>query len=103
MFTGPNIIKDGLVLTLDASSQRSYPGSGTTWYDLSGNGNNGTLTNGPTFDSGNGGSIVFDGTNDYVNGPTTNSVIGNNISLISLSAWVKITGTGAAYLFNCKR
>jgi len=103
MFTGPNIIKDGLVLALDASSQRSYPGSGTTWYDLSGNGNNGTLTNGPTFDSGNGGSIVFDGTNDYVNGPTTNSVIGNNISLISLSAWVKITGTGAAYLFNCKR
>jgi hypothetical protein len=66
MFTGPNIIKDGLVLALDAASQRSYPGSGTTWYDLSGNGNNGTLTNGPTFDSGNGGSIVFDGTNDYV-------------------------------------
>jgi hypothetical protein len=67
MYTGPNIITDGLVLALDAANTKSYPGSGTTWYDLSGNGNNGTLTNGPTFDSENQGSIVFDGTNDYVN------------------------------------
>ena len=59
MYTGPNIITDGLVLALDAASPRSYPGTGTTWYDVSGYGNNGTLTNGPTFDSGNGGSIVF--------------------------------------------
>jgi hypothetical protein len=42
-FRGPNIVRDGLVLALDAASPRSYPGSGTTWYDLSGNGNNGTL------------------------------------------------------------
>jgi hypothetical protein len=64
MFVGPNIITDGLVLALDAGSKKSYSGSGTTWKDLSGNGNNGTLVNGPTFDSGNGGSIVFDGFND---------------------------------------
>jgi hypothetical protein len=44
----------------------SYPGTGTAWTDLSGNGNNGTLTNGPTYSSANGGSIGFDGTNDYV-------------------------------------
>ena len=62
----PNIVTDGLVLCLDAANKRSYPGTGTTWTDRSANGNNGTLTNGPTFDSANGGSIVFDGTNDYV-------------------------------------
>jgi hypothetical protein len=43
MFVGPNIVTDGLVLALDAGSKKSYPGSGTTWYDLSGNGNNCTL------------------------------------------------------------
>ena len=99
---GPNILRDGLVLTYDAASKRSYPGSGTTWFDLISS-NNGTLTGGPTFDSGNGGSIVFDGTDDYVNGPATNSVIGNNRATLTLSAWVKITGTSAMYLFNCKR
>ena len=62
----PTLVQDGLVLNLDAGDTNSYSGSGTTWTDLSGNSNNGTLTNGPTFDSGNGGSIVFDGTNDYV-------------------------------------
>ena len=62
---GPTIVRDGLVLALDASDRNSYLGSGTTWTDISGNGNNGTLTNGPTFNSGNGGSIVFDGVDDY--------------------------------------
>ena len=61
----PKIVTDGLVFAVDAANKKSYPGSGTTWSDLAGN-NNGTLTNGPTFDSGNGGSIDFDGTNDYV-------------------------------------
>ena len=62
----PRIVTDGLVLCLDAANPQSYPGSGTSWADLSGNGNNGTLTNGPTFNSGNSGSIVFDGVDDYV-------------------------------------
>ena len=62
----PKIITDGLVLALDAANVKSYPGSGTSWNDLSGNNNTGTLTNGPTFDGGNGGSIVFDGVNDYI-------------------------------------
>ena len=56
-----DIVTNGLVLFLDANNTNSYPGSGTSWYDLSGNGNTGTLTNGPTFSSVNGGTIVFDG------------------------------------------
>jgi len=61
----PKTVTDGLVFAVDAANKKSYPGSGTTWTDLAGT-NNGTLTNGPTFDSGDGGSIDFDGTNDYV-------------------------------------
>lgn len=73
-YGGPNTITDGLALYLDAANQKSYPGTGTTWKDMSGNGNNGTLINGPTFDSGNNGSLVFDGVNDYVN-------CGNNVNI----------------------
>jgi len=65
----PKIVTDGLVFAVDAANTKSYPGSGTTWKDLSGNGNDGTLTNGPTFDSGNGGSIVFDRSDDVVETP----------------------------------
>ena len=65
-YSGPDIVEDGLVLCLDAGNAKSYLGSGTTWTDLSGQGNTGTLVNGPTYSSANGGSIVFDGSNDYV-------------------------------------
>jgi len=68
---GPKIVTSGLVLALDAADKLSYPGTGTTWRDLSGNNNTGTLTNGPTFSAANMGSIVFDGTNDYVSGNLT--------------------------------
>jgi len=61
------IVTNGLVLALDAADKNSYVSGSTTWNDLSGNNNNGTLTNGPTFNSVNGGAIVFDGVNDYVN------------------------------------
>ena len=64
------ISTDGLLLYLDAGNKDSYPGSGTTWYDLSGNGLHSTLVNGPTFDSGQGGGIVFDGDNDRVTTPS---------------------------------
>jgi hypothetical protein len=62
VFAGPNIVEDGLVVCLDAANPKSYPGSGTTWTDLSGKGLTGTLTGGPTYSSSNGGSIAFDGT-----------------------------------------
>lgn len=65
--TGDNsIVRNGLVLWLDAGLSSSYSGSGTTWTDLSGNGRNGTLTNGPTYSSDNGGSLSFDGVDDYI-------------------------------------
>ena len=83
---GPRIITDGLVLSLDTGDRNSYPGSGTVWNDMSGNGNNGTLTNGPTYSSTNGGSIVFDGSNDYI--ATTYSPTFNDFSII---VWFKST------------
>jgi hypothetical protein len=69
--TGTYVVDLGIVTTnlsmfLDAGNASSYPGSGTAWTDLSGNSRNGTLTNGPTYTSADGGSIVFDGTNDFV-------------------------------------
>ena len=66
VYSGPEIVNNGLVLHLDAANSRSYPGSGTVWYDLSGRGNNGTLVNGVSYNSGNNGGMVFDGTNDHV-------------------------------------
>jgi hypothetical protein len=84
---GPRIVTDGLVLYLDAGNSKSYAGSGTDWNDLSGNGNNGTLTNGPTFSSANKGSIVFDGTNDYINCGSGN-LINITGTGITLGAWI---------------
>jgi hypothetical protein len=85
----PRIATDGLVLCLDAGNAKSYPGSGATWTDLSGNGNNGTLTNGPTYSGSNGGFLNFDGTNDYVN--CGNSSLLNPSSSFTLSCWFKIS------------
>lgn len=84
---GPKIVRDGLVLALDAADKNSYPGTGTSMYDLSGNGRNGTLTNGPTFNSANSGFIVFDYTNDFI-GSFVNSNLGTP-STFTLSAWVR--------------
>ena len=84
----PKIVTDGLVLALDAGNVKSYPGSGTTWSDKSGYGNDGTLINGPTFDSDNGGSIVFDGSNDYVDCGNASSI--NIPNDLSVNLWIKI-------------
>jgi hypothetical protein len=97
----PQIVTSGLVLALDAANKVSYPGTGTTWYDLSGNGNTGTLTNGPTFSNVNLGTIVFDGTNDYVSitnnstlRPTTELTIEYIIKGTTPSGWCPIIGYG---------
>ena len=92
--TGPDIITTGLVLHLDASDRKSYPGSGTTWFDRSENGNHGTLVGGPTYNSSNGGSIVFDGTNDYVLCPKPSSIV--NSGQISISLWAKWITVGTS-------
>lgn len=86
-----SVVTDGLVFYVDASNPNSYPGSGTTWTDLI-EGVNGTLTNGPTYNSGNGGYIDFDGSNDYVD------VTGINVSTLSaftVEAWVYPTSNSS--------
>jgi len=85
----PSITLDGLVLCLDAGNPKSYPGSGTTWTDLSGNGNNGTLVNGVGFDGDNGGSLSFDGVDDKV---TINASSYTNLSSgnFTISSWFYI-------------
>ena len=81
------IVQDGLVLNLDAGVTQSYPGNGTIWTDLSGNGNNGTLTNGPIF-NGRGEGMSFDGVDDYFNIPESEGInLGNNN--FSVSFWYK--------------
>ena len=91
----PSIVIDGLRFCLDAANTKSYPGSGTTWTDISGKNHAGTLTNGPTFSSDNGGSIVFDGSNDYVNAtPITKP------ASCTFSCWAKSTNVSTRMLFN---
>jgi hypothetical protein len=80
-----DIVKDGLVLHLDAGNPASYPGTGTTWFDLSGNNNNGTLVNGVGYSSANGGSLVFDGVNDYASISHSSSL--NFSTALTISVW----------------
>lgn len=61
---GPNIVDSGLVLCVDVANSRSYPGSGTVLTDISGNGSNVNLAGGPTYNSSNNGSLVFDAVDD---------------------------------------
>jgi hypothetical protein len=83
------------VLHLDAANPKSYPGSGTAWRDLSGGGNNSTLTNGPTYNNANGGSIVFDGTDDYVACPATSSTQFDADFTIESWIWIDSTVTSS--------
>jgi hypothetical protein len=85
----PKIATDGMVLCLDAGNTKSYPGSGTTWSDLSGNGNNGSLVNmdGANFNSANGGSLTFDGSNEYVDCGNKQDFIISNGQSFTISCW----------------
>jgi hypothetical protein len=97
IFYNPRTITDGLVLALDAANPKSYPGSGTTWTDLSGNGNNGTLRNSPTYSADNLGKIVFDAVNDDID-------CGNNSSInfgtgdFTVSVWFRRFSNAATNL-----
>jgi len=88
---GPgNIVTDGLVLYFDAANPNSYVSGSTTWRDISRSGNNGTLINSPTFNSENGGSIVFDGVNDNVTFP--NPLNQSQLAQVwTVQSWVNIT------------
>ena len=83
----PKIVTDGLVFAVDAANKKSYVSGSSTWVDLAGS-NDGTLTNGPTFDSANGGSIVFDGSNDYAQTGTITT-----FSSVTLDFWVYLGST----------
>ena len=89
VFSGPEINEDGLVLALDAGNTKSYPSSGgSTWYDLSGNGNNGTITN-ATFNSD--GYFAFDGSGDYVSFASASELQFLNRSPYTLEVWMHPT------------
>ena len=92
--TVPTIVQSGLVLNLDASNPSSYPGSGTTWTDLSGNSNTGELVNGPTYSSSSGGYIVLDGIDDYVTVPN-NTTLNSNVATVSI--WFQYATVNSYY------
>lgn len=66
LYHSPNVVVDGLVMALDPASSKSYAGNGSSFYDLSGNNNNGTTLNGPVYSTNLSGYFTFDGTNDYI-------------------------------------
>jgi len=93
---GPYIVRDSsLVLELDASDLNSYVSGSTTWYDLSGNGYSGSLTNGPTFSSANAGILTFNGINQYITG-SNNANFAFGTSNFTVEYWMymnSITGS----------
>ena len=97
----PKIVTDGLVLCLDAANSKSIVSGSTTWNDLSRGGNNGNLVNGPTFNSGNGGSILFDGVDDYVSNTFKALDIIGDSNPFSISAFFKTNITTQQLLICC--
>ena len=95
------IVTDGLVLCLDAGNSKSYPGSGTTWTDLSGNGRNGTLTNmeiPSDYSNTNGGFLTFDGNDEFVQ--CTGSL---TLTAATFIAWINrasVQGTNPGIIFS---
>ena len=102
LVNNPRIVTDGLVLCLDANATSSYPGSGTTWYDISGNGYNFTLTNGTSYSSDANGSFYFDGTDDSIQGSSnTNTRLANTVQTISIFAYIRSVGpNGYAEIYH---
>ena len=99
-FTGAPVVDSSLKLWLDVGQPTSYPGTGTTWTDLSGNGNTVTLVNGPSYSSENGGSIAFDGVNDVANS-TTSTIDRADGQEITVSCWIKPSRTSGQYSVFC--
>jgi hypothetical protein len=92
----PSIVTDGLVLNFDVGFTPSYPTTGTTLYDVSSGGNNGTLINGPAFNSSDGGSIVFDAVDDYI---TASQIFSGNMDSTDLTynVWCYPTGSSSGF------
>lgn len=101
----PRIVTDGLVLCLDAANTKSYPGSGTTWTDLSSASNVGTLVDGPTFSSADSGSLVFDGLNDRVHIPSASDRFtwtpsGAGLNNMTIEFFVKSNDTNDGFFIS---
>ena len=94
---GGGIVTNNLVLHLDAGDSNSYSGSGTTWTDLSGQGNHATLINNPTYSSNNEGYLSFDGSNDYATLP--NMDLTGNEATFSIWTYCTTTAQSAALIF----
>ena len=84
----PTIVSSGLVVAYDPANPKCYPGSGVTFYDLSGNNNHGTLTNGPTISNNLAKYTVFDGSNDYIVSANNTNITGTNPRTIMAWAWM---------------
>ena len=93
----PKIVTDGLVLYLDAANTKSYVSGSTVWNDISRGGNNGSLINGPTFISGNGGSIVFDGVNNYVE---FGDVLDLGTNSMTVNQWVMLNTVSTQFFLS---
>ena len=83
------LVTDNLFLHLDASDSASYPGSGTTWFDLTSNNNDATI-NGATYDSADGGIFDLDGSNDNIEIPHVSSLSLSTSAQRTIQVWVKI-------------
>jgi len=93
----PKIVTDGLIQYLDAANPKSYPGTGTAWFDLSVNKINAALVSGPTFNTTNGGAFTLDGVNDYIDlslNSLTHSVFGD--ATFSFIIWFKLSQFGSS-------
>ena len=82
---GPSIVTGNLLIALDSANTRSYPKSGSLWSDISGNTNNGTLQNSPTYSTDGSGTFVFDGTTNYVTTP----YVQTSITTYTIDVWFK--------------
>ena len=91
------IITDNLIMCLDAASPYSYPGSGSTWTDLSGHGNHATLATAPTFSTSNGGCFNFNGTSQYMTIGTSSSTHLLNPAVATASVWFRVEGETGSY------
>jgi len=100
LYNNENIVRNGLIMYLDAGISNSYPGSGTTWTNLSGDGYNGVLTNGPTYNTSVGGNIFFDGTDDYVDIGTNVYNMGIRRHATFMGWMTSLSAGGGAYLLS---
>lgn len=90
-------VTNGLIMYLDAGNPASYPGTGTTWTDLSSRGKIGTLTNGPLYSSVGGGCIVFDGSNDYVAVSGTETMVSASVCVWARTNGAQFNNTGIVF------